>query len=154
MWSAIWLWSGFYCSLGFDLFPLCFKYSFCVMFCTFCAVMSRDMFTSSAIYLFSCTSSLQRSRCSTAHVSLEIVPRTIPFVVMSGIVWHHGRWGGTKIGSQRPACNSCLSNLARKISRSLSSGLYSIEYVPYIACPPNICLAPPEYLKVHQALLW
>lgn len=112
------------------------------------------------VYIFGMYSVLllQQSHRSAVNVSLEIMPRATSICghECCHVALYRDRtlYGGAKIGSLSPACNSCLFNLACKVSCSLSPGLHYTELVPYISCAPNICLAPMEYLKQGETLFW
>lgn len=53
-----------------------------------------------------------------------------------------------KKAANAPARNSCLFNLAHKVSTTtFSPGLYSTHYVPHILCPTDMCLKPLGHLN-------
>lgn len=101
---------------------------------------------------------LEQSHCRAVRGSLEITPVATSICGYEccrvAMYMHRTLQGGAKIDSLSPACNSCLFNLARKVSCSLSCGLHYTALVPYISCAPSICLALMEYLKHGETLFW
>lgn len=131
---TIWLSAGFYCSLGFDFWLVLSIHLLHV----------RHFFlrhNSWHVYIVGDSSSrhtyaflLQRVP-SRRTWALKSCQEPLPFVVTGGVM-QRCRCGTVsteelKQASRSPACNSCLFNLARKVSCSLSSGLHPTECV----CP-------------------